>query len=121
MGGGWGGVDELWGALSTPSLLCCEVEFSSWPGSLSSLPSSPYSLASSLLGCLPPASWCVLRKSKLISMCVQGDIINRTPYPSRREGISCMLRTHCEEAESDKLQGFSARQLHRAELLKATW
>lgn len=36
-------------------------------------PPAPFSLlllspASSLLGCLPPASWCMLRKSKLISI-----------------------------------------------------
>ena len=47
-------VNNLWGALRTPSLLCCEnMEFSSWPGSLPS-PLLP-SLASRLLGCLPPS------------------------------------------------------------------
>lgn len=63
-------VDELWGALSAPPLLCYENTdyFSTWPGSLPFFLSSPPYPASSLLGCLPPASWCVLRKSKLISM-----------------------------------------------------
>lgn len=79
--------DELWEALSTPLLLCCEkVEFSSWPGSLPSLPFPLSPFPNQQPSGLPPRSQLVCAQKIQTNFHVSAGGYNQQgPLPKQEE------------------------------------